>query len=412
MATTFLEPGGDATFNVANTINGGFWSFTSGAAIATDFVHGGHIKSIKYRAGGAGDIVRATGSADSGTRISFYIYIVAYPTSATLGYFLQTSLAGSGKNKLRITSTGVLQLLNNSDSQIGSNGATLSTGTWYRISLAYMITSSSVNEFRVFVDGVSSISVTNATSVGTGATAIDIGNLNGEATLDSRSSDHYIDDSSSLTDTGDVWVTAKRPNANGTANNFSTQIGSGGSGYGTGHSPQVNERALSTTNGWSMIGAGSAVTEEYNIESVSTGDIDLTGATIIDYMGWVYASAALSETGNIIVNNVSTNISLTSTNTMFTKAAGSTTYPAGSGTDIGIVTSTTVTTVSLYETGIMIAFIPASPVTTGNDLLLETGFDLLQESGSRILLESATSSNPTPFTNTKLKTLNIMGIGS
>ncbi|WP_323162301.1 hypothetical protein, partial [Pseudomonas fluorescens] len=80
-----------------------------------------------------------------------------------------------------------------------------------------------------------------------------------------------VDDSSALTDPGNIWVAAKRPNANGTTNGFTTQIGSGGSGYGSGHSPQVNERALSTTNGWSMVGAGAAVTEEYNIESKSTG---------------------------------------------------------------------------------------------------------------------------------------------
>src|SRR6185436_9856514 len=127
-----------------------------------------------------------------------------------------------------------------------------------------------------------------------------------------RSSDHYVDSSASLTDTGNIWVTAKRPNANGTTNGFTTQIGSGGSGYGTGHSPQVNERVLSTTNGWSMVGAGSAVTEEYNIESAAAGDIDISSANYVDVMGWVYASSLVNETASIIVNGVSSNISLTS----------------------------------------------------------------------------------------------------
>ena len=178
---------------------------------------------------------------------------------------------------VKITSTGVLQLWNRlNDNQIGSNGATLSTGQWYSITLAYTIISTSVNRFELFVNSVSTISVTNATLTSTGSTGVKIGNQNNNATLDFRTSDHYVDDSSSLTDTGDIWVTAKRPVSNGTTNGFSTQIGSGGSGYGSGHSPQVNERPLSTTNGWSMVGAGSAVTEEYNIEGKSVGDINIS----------------------------------------------------------------------------------------------------------------------------------------
>ncbi len=167
----------------------------------------------------------------------------------------------------------------------------------------------------------------------------------------------YIDDVNDLTAPGDIRITAKRPNANGTLIEFTTQIGAGGSGYGSGHSPQVNERPLSTTNGWS-IAATAVKTEEYNIEGQTVGDINLSGATLVDYTGWVHAKALIAETGKIRVNNVDTNISLTSTITMFTKIAASTTYPAATGTDIGILTSATETTVSLYEAGIMFAYNP------------------------------------------------------
>ncbi len=367
--TKFLEPGGDATFNVATTTAGGFWGTVFNApTVATDFVHGNHIKSIKYsttvqdRVRTAASTLNTTGSS----RISVYVYFNAFP-SATTTTIIENS---SAYWAIQVTSGGVLILANTSNVQFGSNGPTLSTGQWYRISLAYTITDQTTNEFRLFVNGVSAISVSNTDLVlSPQGSQLVIGNLINSSGLDMRSSDHYIDDSSSLTDTGDIWVTAKRPNANGTTNGFTTQIGSGGSGYGTGHSPQVNERALSTTNGWSMIGAGSAVTEEYSIENPSTGDIDISSAKIADYMGWVYASAALSETGQIVVDNVTTNISLTSTNTMFTKYAGSAIYPNG-GEDIGLVTSATVTTVSLYECGIVVAYIPASipptPIFTSN----------------------------------------------
>ena len=57
---------------------------------------------------------------------------------------------------------------------------------------------------------------------------------------------------------------------------------------------------------------------------------------------------------------------------MFTNAAGSTTYPAGSGSDIGEITTTALTTVSLYECGIVIAYIPAA-VATGHNFLTLLG---------------------------------------
>lgn len=362
MAVTFLEPGGDADFllNIAN----GFWGSTaSGASIATDFVHGGHIKSVKYAVGGYGGWVSSkSGSAsDAGTRVSFYAYFNALPaaSTATILWITQAPGASTPCYKLKLTTAGALQLTNSSNAQIGSNGSTLSTGIWYRISLAYTVSSTSVNSFRVFVNGTSSISATNATLVNISSGAATFGNVDSNGGLDMRSSDHYVDSSASLADPGNIWVTAKRPVSNGTANNFTTQIGSGGSGYGTGHSPQVNERPLNTANGWSIVAVG-ATTEEYNIEGKSVGDINISSATIVDYAGWVSAKALLSETASIIVNNAASNIALTSTIALFTAVAGSSSYPAGTGTDIGITTSATATTVSLYECGIIVAYIPAA----------------------------------------------------
>ncbi len=362
MAIKFLEPGGDADFGVA------LWAGVNGTpAVATDFVHGTHVKSIKYATGGVGDTVNSVDGvlADAGGRISWWVYLNALPNATST--ILQASTTGFGGTvfRLRMTSAGTLQLV--SGVQLGSDGATLATGQYYRISIAWTITSTSVNEFRIFVNGVSSISVTNGTLANNAVAVFAIGNWSANATLDMRSSDHYVDDSSALTDPGNIWVTAKRPNANGTTNGFTTQIGAGGSGYGSGHSPQVNERPQSDTNGWSMIGAGSAVTEEYAIEGKATGDIAIGASdTIVDFMGWVRAKALASETASIVVAGATSNISLTSTIAYFLKVAGSSTYPGG-GTDIGIITSTTVTTVSLYECGIIVAYIPgAAGVFTKN----------------------------------------------
>ncbi len=371
MAVKFIEPGGDAEFSMVN--GGVFWASVGGSvipAVATDFVHGTHIKSIKYDNTGLSRIRTATGVlTDAGSRISFYLYLNALPSSTSIicaaldsgfSFVVRISLSSSGI--LSLTSGGVT---------LGTGSTTLSTGTWYRISLAYTIASSTVNEFRLFINGISEISVTNGSLAFTSTSLIEMGNSSANTSLDMRTSDHYADNSSSLTDPGNIWITAKRPNANGTINGFTTQIGSGGSGYGSGHSPQVNERPYDTTNGWKITTAGSAITEEYNIESASTGDIDISSATIIDYVGWVKTSATLAETAQIIVNNVTSNISIPSGNviTVFTAFASSATYPAGSGKDIGEITSTTVTTVSLYECGIVVAYIPS----TGNLPLLGVG---------------------------------------
>lgn len=361
MATKFLEPGGDATFNTSTTTTGGFWTSNGGSSVVTDFVNLNHVKSIKTSTGAYGSTVETAAgvSADAGTRVSFYVYMNTIGSSTqTLCYF---RTGGTTIFAIAVTSAGILQLFNgNLSSQLGVNGSTLSAGVWYRISVAYTISSTSVNRFEVFVNGVSNISVTNGTLTNTGTSTVAFGTQSPVTNADNRFSDIYVDNSSSLTDTGNILVTAKRPNANGTTNGFSTQIGSGGSGYGAGHSPQVNERALSTTNGWSMVGAGSAVTEEYNVESFSTGDMVANPSTIVDIVGWAYMSSLAGETVNIILNGVNFSQAITSTNTMYTKAAGYAGYPAGTGTDIGIQTDTSLTTVSLFECGILVAFLAPS----------------------------------------------------
>ena len=142
MAVTFLEPGGDADFLVGTT--NGFWGSAATGTIATDFVHGNHLKSIKHIGTDQNRTPLAT-LADAGSRISFYIYINVLP-SATGGIAGLRTSVGFGVASLQITSGGVLQLAQiENGTQIGSNGSTLSTGQWYRISLAYTVTSTTVN---------------------------------------------------------------------------------------------------------------------------------------------------------------------------------------------------------------------------------------------------------------------------
>ena len=409
MATTLLEPGGDATFNVASLTAGGMWyGVGNSPTVVTDFVHGTHQRSIKFAAGSNQFVASRNGVfADAGSRLSFWYYNVANPNATASICLIQDFDGANTVFSLRLTSAGVIQIWNGqSTGQIGTDGATISTGRWTRISLAYTITSTTINRFELFVDGTSSISITNATLTRTGTTLWNPGNAETNATLDMRWSDLYVDDSSSLTDPGEIWVTAKRPFANGTANNFTTQIGAGGSGYGTGHAPQVNERALSTTNGWSMVGAGSAVTEEYTIEGASVGDIDITNFEIVDYGGWLYQGSLVSETATMVTGGSSSTYATGTSANMITSFRGSTTYPAG-GTDIGMITSTDLTTVSLYECGIMVAYIPSVPLADGFAILREDGGQVLVETNDVLLLESGDAATTTET----IPTLLTMGVG-
>lgn len=360
MTVKFINAGTDENFaGAASTL--GFWAITTGTLPTSNSTtpHGGHPRSLKFAANAIGRVVTGVATlADAGSRISVYFYCDTLPTG-TISIFQLSSNADIPTESLRLTSAGVLQLWKGaSTAQIGSNGSTLSAGTWYRLSLAYTITSASVNRFELFVDGVSDISITNA-SVTTATNRLSIGPSAVDTTYVCRFNDIYIDNSSALTDPGDVWVTAKRPVANGSLNELTTQLGSGGSGYGTGHAPQVNQRTQGLADGWSGSAAGSVKTEEYTIEGQSVGDLDITGSTILEILGWVTAKAGASEAGQIIVGGVSTSISLTTATTCFKKLAASTTYPAGN-TDIGIATDTTSTTVSLYECGIVVAYIPSA----------------------------------------------------
>lgn len=355
---TFLEPGGDADFAVATT--NGFWGSVVGSvAIATDFVHGSHVNSIKC--GPGFNYVRTPANIlnDTGTLISFYIYFNAIAAGGTAEIFAALTSGGSNIFALGLGGTGgaQLQLFNSSFSQLGVSAPAFSTGTWYRISIGYSITSSTVNSFTVYINGVSQITASNTTLV-VGSNAFQLGNISGSATTDIRISDHYVV-TGTTADPGNVWVTAKRPLSNGPVNQFTTQIGSGSSGYGSGHAPQVNERPLNTSNGWSGISAGSNLNEGYVIEGASVGDIDVSSATVLAISGWVSASSLASETAQITLVGIGYNISLTSTISLFDQPIGTSTYPSVSF-DIGITTSATVTTVSLYECGILVAFIPAT----------------------------------------------------
>lgn len=86
-------------------------------------------------------------------------------------------------------------------------------------------------------------------------------------------------------------------------------------------------------------------------------------------MGWATMKSLASETVQMILNGVNFAQAITSTATLYIKIKGSTTYPTGAGADIGITTDTSLTTVSLYECGVIVAYIPVSSSAVTHKLL-------------------------------------------
>ncbi len=356
--TTFLESGSDATQDLSfyNTVN-------VGSTSATDQSHTGP-RSVKSStgAGPANGFVRTPAAilADSGSQISVWFRYDTAPAAAS-AFVSAQSVAGAGIFNVGLNTNGTLIL-----TPVGITGVSgttvLAANTWYRISLSYYITNTTTWAAKVYINGGQEISMNVGTLAVVNASLVQFGyNLGAGANRNSWVDDIYVAtggaSSASQPDTGDIRVTAKRPFANGTLNEWTTQIGSGGSGYGSGHAPQVNERPLSTTNGWSIQNVAKKV-EEYTIESSDQGDVNITGFPIVDYTGWVLKKTSATTTGNIIVNGVATGITVgTFYATTTQKAAGSTVYPTG-GAAVGMDTNTVNQLFSLAETGILIAYRP------------------------------------------------------
>jgi hypothetical protein len=367
MASPFSEPGSDATFDLS------LWSGTGGTVSSTtaQFHTGTH--SIEVLSTSTGNFNRHGCLADAGRRVSFWLRFDTVPASTDAIF---CSLASSGGAAdiilLYITSAGKVK-----NGPVGATAVTgtavLAVNTWYQICACYSITNTTTYSCKIYVNGVLDSTTNAGTLTGTGTADLYLAcDANFGTTKKCWFDDIYIDDTSDGSYPGAVLVTYKRPNANGTTNGFTTQIGSGGSGYGTGHSPQVNEQPLSQTNGWSMVGAGSAVTEEYNVEGSTVGEVNLTGATIKSVMGWVFAKALANETASIVVDGTSSAVvPLTSTPLAFVKESPNpTALPAGTGKDIGLVTTTALTTVSLYECGIVVAYTAAASTVINRRLAL------------------------------------------
>lgn len=370
--TTFMESGTDATQGFE------FYSATSGTVSSDATVSYTGPRSAKLFTSSPAVIASITRSgviADAGRRISFRFRFDTTPAGNANIMILRVAADNASVFTIQQTTLNKLNCVPQGGTTV-TGTTVLTANTWYRISVGYYITNTTTFMFKVYINGNLELTCNAGTLTNTTATLF---RLSANSAIGTNATvwfdDIYIDNgasSASQPDVGDVRVTAKRPFANGAANQFTTQVGSGGSGYGSGHAPQVNELPLSTTNGWSLSNT-TVQTEEYTIENAESGQVDILNNPIVDSMGWIYAavdSTSNSPVHNIIVNGVQTAKTMTTSAAFYNAFIGSRTYPTG-GTAIGMNAAYTTTphTTSLYEAGLLVAYMPLARFTLFGGML-------------------------------------------
>ncbi len=325
-----------------------FWSGSDGTvAYDSTLTTKSGVASWKCDSGAGNDATNLEGDSNSANRrCSFYVNFTHLP-AATVRFFVINNTEVS----LRITSGGVLQLYDKDSVQAGSNGSTLSTSTWYRITVAN--SSGSTANITVYLDGISDI---DTDSVAGAVGPYTIGWADSPGANKIMNFQHvYIDDVADESDTGDVRVTAKLPTNTGGTSDFDTVISS----------LTFNDRPISESTG-AHHAADTDVVESSDIEAVGVGDVNITGATLLGHAGWVWAKDGSGSNGTpkIIVNDVETTVALTTATTLFVDVNTSTSYPSGGTNEIGMRSTGAGADTFWYEGGVLIAYI--QPLVAGS----------------------------------------------
>lgn len=309
-----------------------------------------------------------------------WVYFDDFPTTASNWIeIIESGVAGIFR--INVTSAGVLQVEVTGQSPV--NGSTLLADTWYRVCVVWSVTNSTTYSIKIFLTsttgaaGVLDSSVTNTGTLNsTTINHIGLGWINpGEGNSKSMHVDDlYIDDSSALTDTGDIRVTAKLPIGLGTSNAFDTEVGSGPNRW-----HNVSERPRDDTIGWQQAGS-SQVQENFILEAAAVGDVNITGLTLVARCAYMLAKATAGGSGTpgIVDNGSVTAKTLTSATALYTVITDSASYPSNTA-GIGMRSTGTTDDSFLTECGTLIAYL----VTAGAQRRTRPGVSLGTRTGTR-----------------------------
>lgn len=226
-----------------------------------------------------------------------------------------------------------------------------------RIGFAYLQTGADA-DVAVFINGIPELTATLA--VGGSPMA----NLR-YGWVDSPGVDHLcwfdqlaIDIGDDIQDIGNVLMTAKL-SAAVNEDNWNTTGGTGA----------INERPLSATN-YRQHTVAEAVRQTYTLEAADEGDVDVSGESLIGYMGWVWSRMGFGEVDSLklVVNNIEIdktaeyfNNSNGTSQVMYRSATASQSYPSHAA-GIGMVSNEGTADTFLYEGGVVQAYQgPPSP---------------------------------------------------
>lgn len=358
MGTIFAESGTDATQAFQ------FFTHTVGTVSSSTAQARTGPRSVlcDSTAGNVAAYVGAHGSlADAGRRITFGFRAVTNLPSAdaVIFYALDSSFLPNFAVYLR--TTGKLSV---SDGTTFVDGvATLAVNTWYHITVAYLIVSTTNWVVVVWVDGVGDIvashadfTLPNASSFGAWWGYVTAPGASRTCHID----DLWIDDDAGLTFPGLVRVTYKAPTTTNT-NGFDTNVGT----------QAVNERPISEANGKTHANT-TDVAQNYNLQARSAGDVDITNKHVTAVIGWIWAvKGAGTGTGeDITLDGVDTSIALTTTSSLFRVYSNTNVYPAAAA-GIGMRSTVGTADTTLYECGALIVYVEPIPGGAGGPTDLE-----------------------------------------
>lgn len=346
MATTkFIESGTAATQGFE------FWSSTAGTVTSdgtTVRLIGGRSIKLNTASPAVSAIVRKLSiAADAGTRVTFWINLPSVTPSGNGSIISMRTAADGNVITVNLKTTGVLGCFGAGAPTVFGN-TVLVANTWYRVSLAYTITSTTSFEFRVYLNGVLEITISsNGTLSATASSGLSFILALGLGTnFIAYVSDIYVDNGTDLADPGNIGVTAKLP-ASTNANNWNTTLGDG----------SVNERPISQTNG-KKDSSVSAQNQNYTLQTAAVGDVDISAYTLLARTAWVYMKqeTAILGTTQMTDNGSNTTITPTTSAALYTLTTDSAAYPSNAA-GIGMVSpGLAADPVDLYECGTIIAY--------------------------------------------------------
>jgi len=155
----------------------------------------------------------------------------------------------------------------------------------------------------------------------------------------------YIDDGDDLQDPGNMLLTAKLP-ASVNENNWDTTGGTGA----------VDERPLSETN-YMQHTAFSAVRQTYTLQDAATGDVDISGETLVGHMEWTWGKVGPNDVDAVysVFNGVDRFFNIGTTPSLNYAATASVSYPSDPA-GVGMVSNGDIADTYFYEGGSIVAY--------------------------------------------------------